>query len=236
MAEHGALGQSGGAAGILQQRDVVGIDRRPSRRPGGAVDELPEGDDRRTIRDRGLRRAGLAPAIVLANDQAIEQAVAEKFQRGRQQRGKIAGHQHPRARIGQLVRQRDLAVERRQVHDAGACLSAPKKSPDDRACCRGTGRSRYPCRSRRAGRRGRGFDHRLEFSVTDRRVAEFDRRTRAVFGSRIRQQVRQRSPRERVVPVNAFGIKLFAGMGHRSPVIPGRALREPGILRFRVCA
>ena len=60
--------------------------------------------------------------IVLADDQAIEQALVEKFQRGRQQRREIAGDQHARAGVRELVRQRDLAVERRQMHDAGAGL------------------------------------------------------------------------------------------------------------------
>ena len=47
VAEHRALRQAGGAAGILQQRDIVGVKLRPCRRLAGAVGELFEGDDRR---------------------------------------------------------------------------------------------------------------------------------------------------------------------------------------------
>lgn len=112
MGQHGALGQAGGAAGILQQRDVVGADVRPLRRLCCAIGELAEGDDGRIVRQGCLLGADLAPAIVLTNDQAIDQSLVEKLQRGRQQRREIARHQHPCAGIAELVRQRDFAIER----------------------------------------------------------------------------------------------------------------------------
>jgi len=106
----------------LQQRDVVGIDRRPLRRrchPGG---EVRIGDDAGIVRQRRMRIADRAPAVVRTDDQPVEQALLQEFQRHRQQRGEIAGDQDPRAGITQLVRQRAFAVERRQMHDAGAGL------------------------------------------------------------------------------------------------------------------
>ncbi|MGY4316423.1 hypothetical protein ACVWW1_005750 [Bradyrhizobium sp. JR3.5] len=97
MAEHRPLGQAGGAAGILQQRDVLDVDRRPLRRLDCTVDELAVRDNSWIVRQRGLRRADLAPMIILANDQAVEQPLGEEFQRRRQQRRQVAGDQHPRA-------------------------------------------------------------------------------------------------------------------------------------------
>src|ERR1700736_1884589 len=60
------------------------------------------------------------------------------------------------------------------------------------------------------------LDHGLQLAVTDRPLAEFDRRPRTELGRRFREQVRQRTARDRIVPVEACGIKLFAGMGHES--------------------
>ena len=37
---------------------------------------------------------------------------------------------------------------------------------------------------------------------------------RAVIACCLRQQIRQRAPRDRVVPVDPFGIEFFARMGH----------------------
>ena len=79
VAEHRALRQPGGAAGILQQRHVIDIDRGPLRWLHGAFDELTEGHDRRMVRQRGLRRADFAPVIVLTDDQAVEQALVEEL-------------------------------------------------------------------------------------------------------------------------------------------------------------
>ncbi len=75
MAEHRAFGQAGGAAGILQQRDVIDQDRWPLRRLRRACGEFAEGDDRGIIRDRRVRIADRAPGVVLAYDQAVEQAL-----------------------------------------------------------------------------------------------------------------------------------------------------------------
>ncbi len=99
MAEHGALRQSGGAAGILQQGNVVGRYRWPLHRPGCALHECLEGHDRRMIRDRRMRIADRAPIVVLADDQPIEQALVEEFQRRRQQCREIAGDENARAAV-----------------------------------------------------------------------------------------------------------------------------------------
>ena len=64
-------------------------------------------------------------------------------------------------------------------------------------------------------RRGRCLDHGFKLSVADRPIAELDRHARAVLLGRLRQQIGQRSPCDRIVPVDAFGIELFAGMSHR---------------------
>ena len=63
---------------------------------------------------------------------------------------------------------------------------------------------------------GRDLDHRLQLGVADRPVAEFDRRTGGEFTRRLRQQLRQRPLRDRIVPVDALRIKLLAGMAHGS--------------------
>jgi len=97
VAQHRALGQAGGAAGILQQGYVIDRDLRPSRGLCGAVGELAVGDDCGMIGQRRLLCAGLAPMVVLADDQAVKQALVEEFQRGRQQRRQIAGDEHARA-------------------------------------------------------------------------------------------------------------------------------------------
>ena len=52
------------------------------------------------------------------------------------------------------------------------------------------------------------------FDEADGAVAKFDRRPRAEFARSLRQQIGQRSARNRIAPMNAFGIKLFAGVGH----------------------
>src|SRR5258705_12810273 len=59
-----AFRQAGGAAGILQQRDVVGRDLWPLRRSGGARHECPKRHDRRIVRDRRVRVADPAPKVV----------------------------------------------------------------------------------------------------------------------------------------------------------------------------
>src|SRR6185437_13047251 len=61
---------------------------------------------------------------------------------------------------------------------------------------------------------GRDLRHFLQFSKADGAVAEFDRRPRAEIGRRLREQAGHRAARDRIVPMNAFRIKLFAGMGH----------------------
>jgi len=67
-----------------------------------------------------MRIADRAPMIVLADDQAIEQAFLEEFKRYRQQRREIAGDKNARAAVAQFVGQRALAVERGKMHDSGA--------------------------------------------------------------------------------------------------------------------
>ncbi len=220
VAEHRALRQSGGAAGILQQGDVIDRDRRPLRRFGHAVDEAAEGDDGGILRQRRLRRAGLAPVVVLANDQAVEQALVEKLQRRRQQRLEIAGDEHARAGIGELVRQRDLAVERGKMHDAGAGLQRAEEV--DGVIGRVAEEQRHRSVLAVAGaQEGAGGDLDLvfQFGIADRTVAEFDRRPRAEFDCCRRQQIGQRSLLDRIVPTDALRIELLAGM-HAS-VSPG---------------
>ncbi len=89
VGEHGALRQSGGAAGVLKRRNVVGRHRRPGLRQRDAIDELAEGHDLLALRDRQQRICRRAPAVVLADDDAIDQALVEEFQRYRQERREI---------------------------------------------------------------------------------------------------------------------------------------------------
>ena len=219
MAEHRALRQSGGAAGILQQRDIIGRDLRPLRRRGRALHERLEGDDRRMIRDRRMRIADRAPMIVLADDQAIEQAFFEKFQRHRQQRGEIAGDENARAAVAQFMREREFAVERDEMHDAGAGLQRAEEI--HRMIRRIAEEQRHRGVLAVAGaqeRGGRDLDHRFQFGVADRAVAEFDRRPRGKFRRRLRQQIGQRSARDRIVPMDAFRIELSRRDGSSAAV------------------
>ena len=220
MGEHRALGQAGGAAGILQQGDVVGCHFRPFCRRGRALDEGFERDDAGIVGDRRLRRADLAPIVVLADDEAVDQALLQEFQRGRQQRGEVGGDQNARAGVGHLVRQRDLAVERRKVRDAAACLQRAEEI--DGVIGRVAEEQRDGGVLAAAGaeeRRRCALGHRGELGVGDRTVAEFQRRARAVIGSGFRQEVRQRALDDGVVPTHALGVKLFAGMGHFSSLL-----------------
>ncbi len=87
VAEHRAFRQSRGAAGILQQCNVVGRYLGPPRRPRRAFDEFREADDGGMIRNwrmgiSGLIQRILAPTIVFADDQPVDQALVEEFQRG----------------------------------------------------------------------------------------------------------------------------------------------------------
>ncbi len=166
--------------------------------------------------------------IVLADDQAVEQTLVEELQRGRQQRRKVARHQHARAGVGKLVRQRDLAVERRQMHDAGARLQCAEEI--DGMIGRIAEEQRDRIVLAIAGAKegaGRRLHQRFEFAVADRPVAEFERGARAELGRGRRQQIRQRAARDRIVPADALRIELLAGMGHArrlqtlEVVIPG---------------
>ncbi len=221
VAEHRALGQSRGAAGILQQRDVVGADRGPLRGFRRAIGEFAPGDDFRIVRQRGLWRADLAPMIVLADDQAIDQTLVEEFQRGRQQRRKIGSYQYARAGIRKLVRQRNLAVERRQMHQPRAGLQRAEEI--DRMIRRIAEEQRDGSILAIAGaqERRRGMLHHcFQLGIADGAVAEFDCRPRRIFKCSFRQQIRDRAARDLVVPADALRIELLAGMGHQSASFP----------------
>ena len=148
VAQHRALRQAGGAAGILQQRDIVG-DMRPCR-ARRAVDESAEGDDRRSsgsgaedCRPRPNRRPGRRSAGRPGPCREISAPSATA--------SPDCGDQHARAAVGQLVRQRAVAIERGQMHDAGAGLQRAEEI--DRMIRRiaEEQRDRVAGRSRRAG-------------------------------------------------------------------------------------
>ncbi len=232
MAQHGALRQAGGAAGILQQRDVIGRNRRPLRRRCGAIDKAAEGHDGGVIRNRRLRDADLAPAVVLADDQAVEQPVVEKLQRRRQQRREVAGDEHARAGIAELVGQCDFAVERAEMHDPGAGLQHAEEAHRMIRRIAEEQRDRM-LRAIAGAQQGRGsrLHHRMKLGIADRAVAEFDRRPVSELCGGVRQQIGQRAARDRIVPMHALRIELLARMGHRSlpfpPPLRGR-VREGG--------
>ena len=215
VGKHGAFRQPGGSAGVLQQRDVVDADCRPGGRSGHAIDELPVGDDRGVARQRRLRRADLAPVVVLADDQPVDQSSVEKLKRGRKQRGEIAGDDDARAGIGELVRQRDLAIEWRQMRDARTGLQRAEEI--DRMIRRVAEKQGDGLVLAVAGAEegaGGDLDLVLQFGVADRPVAEFERGTRTELDGGVRQQIRKRAARDRLVPADAWWIELFAWMGH----------------------
>ena len=132
----------------------------------------------------------------------------------------------------ELVRQRDFAVERAEMHDPGAGLQRAEEV--HRMIRRIAEEQRDRMLLAIAGaQQGRGsrLHHRLKLGIADRAVAEFDRRPVSELCGRVRQQIGQRAARDRIVPMHAFRIELLARMGHRSlpfpPPLRGR-VREGG--------
>src|SRR5712671_4491540 len=176
--------------------------------------------------------------VVLADDQAVEQALVEKFQRHRQQRREIAGDEYARAAVAQFMRERAFAVERRKMHDAGAGFQRAEEI--HRMIRRIAEEQRHRMVLAVAGaqeRRGGNLDHRFQLGVADRSVAKFDRRPRAVVHRRLRQQIRQRSLRDRIIPMDTLRIEFFAGMhsashGSMSPRSPMGSRAVPGMIHY----
>ncbi|MGY3107841.1 hypothetical protein ACVWW7_004468 [Bradyrhizobium sp. LM6.9] len=111
--------------------------------------------------------------------------------------------------------QRNLAVERGEMRNARAGLQRAEEI--DGVIGRVAEKQRDGGVLAASGAQERGsrtLRHRGEFGVTDRTLPEFQRGARAVLGGGFCQQVRQRALDDGVVPTHAFGIKLFAGMGH----------------------
>ena len=168
--------------------------------------------------------------IILADDQAIEQALFQELQRHRQQSRQVRRHQDTCAGVAELMRQRDLAIERRQMHDAGTGLERAEEI--DRMVRRiaEEERDRGTLAKARTQERGRSLvDEPGERVEADRTVAEFECAAIAEVAHRFRQQLRQGAARDRRVPADAFGIELLAGMGHEDSVF--LAGRQPRSLR-----
>ena len=111
VAQHRALGQAGGAAGVLQQRHVVGIaverglGRRRPRRPVGEADHV------RPPRRLGQRRGERAPVVLVAQDHPLARALVEQPHRHVGHLGQVEGDQGLRARILDLVGQHPHRIE-----------------------------------------------------------------------------------------------------------------------------
>ena len=101
---------------------------------------------------------------------------------------RLRGDEQARAGIRDLVRQRDLAVERREMRDAGAGLQRAEEID---------GMVRRVAEEQRDGsvlaaagaqeRGGRALGHGGELGIADRTIAEFQRGARAVIGGGVRQ-------------------------------------------------
>ena len=118
----------------------------------------------------------------LSSSQTIRRSsrpLIEKLQRSRQQRREVAGDEHARAGVRELVRQRDLAVERRQVHDAGAGLQRAEEIDGmiRRIAEEQRDRTVLAVAGAKEGA-GCDLDQPFEFDITDRPVAKFNRRPR----------------------------------------------------------
>ncbi len=113
------------------------------------------------------------------------------------------------------MRQRTLAVERGKMGDAGAGLQRSEEI--DRMVRRVAEKQRDRCALTDARAQERGSSRLgqiFQLDIADGAVAEFDRRPRAELSGGFRQQPRQRSAFDRIVPADAWRIKWFAGMDH----------------------
>ena len=122
--EHGALGLAGGAAGVLQERDVLHADLGPLPRQllGAVLAQLLEPDEARRVRDRRGRDGRGAEGRVVSDDQVIDQAIALELARQQRHEADVGGDENAGAGVPQLEGQLALGVERGEVHDAPAGL------------------------------------------------------------------------------------------------------------------
>ena len=125
VAQHRALGRAGGAAGILEQRDVaLRIDRHLG---VGAVigDQLRKARDPRIVRERAgflaleqpeqQRLDRREPSGDRSHHQSLQARLVEHLERGRQQGGGRQREQDRRAAVLDLMRQLVDGVERREI-------------------------------------------------------------------------------------------------------------------------
>ncbi len=131
MREHRALGPAGGAAGILDEREILlGVERRQALL-GGRAHEIGEVQDapvalghRRVVArlehpvEQPLARRQRARDR--ADDQPLDAARLQHLLRGDEQLLRADGDQQPRAAVLGLVRQFLGGVERREIDHDGA--------------------------------------------------------------------------------------------------------------------
>jgi hypothetical protein len=122
VAEHRPLGHPGGAAGVLQQRHVLGLHLRPGVGRLGPGDEGREGDDARPVGNGQGGKSGRPEIRVLGDDQPVDEPLLVQLEGHAEQRRDIGRHQRPRAGILQLVGQHPLGIEGREVDEAHAGL------------------------------------------------------------------------------------------------------------------
>ena len=124
MPQHCPLGSPGGAAGILQQREVLRADIDRSQLPdrdhfNPALDRRAKGHVRDLLALQQLERQPLVPRQLVgeaAHHQRFERRTLQHLCGGLVEFGHVERHQHPCAAVADLPAQFLDRIERREVH------------------------------------------------------------------------------------------------------------------------
>ncbi len=214
--EHGALGQPGGAAGILQERDVIDAGFGKIAGCRVAFQEPREGELLLVLGKRRERNRRRPPGRIVADDEPVDVPGGHQLLRRGEQGGEVHGDQRPRAAVGELVHQRALHIERAQMRHPRAGIERAEER--DRV----KERVRQIKRHRRAGPDaepleafGRAPRTLAELAIADRMAAILDRRTVAMAGDGAIEDARDGSKLDRCVPAGARRIGLLPRIGTR---------------------
>ena len=225
VAEHRALGGAGGAAGVLQERDVLPARARVvGRERAGGPDE-PVPPERR----RGGGRHGGAGGAGARQRQAQREAL-EPGQRRREvdrddglhrrarlrgehrARGLVPRDDDPGAVVGELVLELGLGVQRVVLDDDRAQAQHGVESDDVLRAVRQDERDPVPGPDAEAGqRRRRPRDLVGEVRVRRRRAVEVERHARAEPLGRLVEQVDERAGRHVDVRGDPLGVAAEPG-------------------------
>jgi hypothetical protein len=212
VGEDRRAGHAGGAAGILQQRDVVRGDGGEARRGGRTLQEVLPGHHARPLWHRQHRNGRGSPIGVLAHDQMIDDAALQHLQRIGQEAGEVDRDQHARAGVLQLMRQFSLGIERAQMHDGSAGLDDGEEGQRMQRHVRQIERDRPVLvgpERRQPGRPARG--RLAQLAIGEMPPAKLDRRAPAMRGGCRVEHLRDRADGQRHVPLKALRIGLFPG-------------------------